>query len=107
VTYTFYSTCVNWPEHPGIADGLDSMIDNARTITRESFVKYIDRTELQAIEKGLGYSLNRRAGLVMADDWHVSYHRSKLHDKRVYFFKWSAIEHVFTRRANEHFPTQG
>ena len=33
----------------------------------------------------------------MAADWAVSYHRSKLHGRRVYYFRHSAIEFVFTQ----------
>jgi hypothetical protein len=69
------------------------MIEAARGITRRTFLKHVDRAELRDMEKGLGYE---RGGLMMASDWAVSYHRSTLHGKRCYYFRHSAIEHVFT-----------
>lgn len=73
------------------------MIDTAINITRRTFLKYVDDSELADVAEHLGYSWHPSQGLTMAGDYHVSYHRSKLHDERVYFFKWSGIEHVFTR----------
>ena len=103
--YQFYNTCVGWPQDdvncPG---GLVHMIDNATDITRRTFLKHVDRESLRAEEWSLGYMAHPRHGLTMAGDWHVSYHRSELHDERVYYFKHSAIEHVFTRRNRHETP---
>lgn len=38
-------------------------------------------------------------GLTMAGDWSVSYHRSRLHGRAVYYLRWSAIEYVFVPSA--------
>lgn len=92
--YKFYSTCVGWPEDDVHAEGgLCSMVDDARDITRRTFQLHVDSEQLREIETALGYDKNLR----MHKDWHVSYHRSRLHGKQVYFFKHSAIEHVFTK----------
>ena len=93
----FYTNCVNWPRddvhEPG---GLCDMIDEALDISRKTFCRHVDRDERETVEQCLGYDLNGRTGcLTMARDYHVSYHRSKLHGERVYFFKHSAIEYVF------------
>jgi hypothetical protein len=94
--YTYYSSCVGWPEDD--IDDLAGMIDAAVGVTRATFCKHVDHMELIEIENKLGYDHYPARGLYMQNDWHVSYHRSKLHGKRVYFFKHSAIEYVFTRK---------
>lgn len=93
--YTFFRTCVDWPKADVHAPGgLVDMVDSATNITRRTFVKHIGNDALHEIEATLGYT---RLGLAMRDDWHVSYHRSKLHGQRCYYFRWSGIEFVFTR----------
>lgn len=75
---------------------IEAMTEAAITITRRTFLKHIDRNDLECIEGGLGYEKDPRKGLTMAADWHVSYHRSKYQGRRCYYFCWSAIEHIFT-----------
>lgn len=92
----FYSSCVSWPRHDVSANGgLSDMIQEARPITRRTFLKNVDRSELKTIETQMGYEAHPRRGLTMAADWAVSYHRSKLHGRTVYYFRHSAIEYVF------------
>jgi len=71
------------------------MIDDAIEITRKTFLKHVDRNSLKDTEISLGYEQHPRQGLTMAGDYYVSYHRSLLHNKRVYYFEHSAIEYVF------------
>jgi hypothetical protein len=92
--YKFYRTCVDWPRRE--AQQLIDMIDAATDITRRSFLKHVDREQLRDFETAFGYTNHHKQGLTMAGDYHVSYHRSKLDGKRVYFFKHSGIEYVFT-----------
>jgi len=93
--FVFYRTCVDWSQREAEAKGgLIDMIDNAREITRATFVKHVDRDSLKDIEEGLGYvrgSMPRH----MADDYAVSYHKSKLFGRTVYYFRHSAIEYIF------------
>ena len=92
----FIGTCINWPRMDVSAPGgLSDMIDSAVEITRRTFLKHINRCELSDIENSLGYSDHPLKGMTMASDWHVQYFRSKLHQKRVYYFTHSAIEHIF------------
>jgi len=94
--YKFYSNCVSWPSGDVFNEGgLSDMIDNAIDITRKTFMKYVYMSELKDIEMSLGYDNHYKQGLTMAGDYHVGYHRSKLHGKRVYYFRHSAIEYVF------------
>jgi len=93
--YTFYSTCVGWP-HPAYEEGgLSDMISEALDISRRAFIANVGLERLRQLEKDLGYEPHWTKGLTMAQDFHVSYHRSALYGRRVYFVKWSGIEHVF------------
>lgn len=95
--YRFYRSCVEWPQStvhcPG---GLRDMIDRRLEITRRTFLTHVDRDSLAAIEEVLCYASHPSRGLTMAADWHVEYFRSVLFGKRVYGFRHSAIEYVFT-----------
>ncbi len=96
--FRFYCHCVGWP--PGdVRGGLIPMIDEAAEITRRTFLKHVHRGDLALIAKALGYEDHPTQGLTMAGDAYISYHRSKLHGKRVYYFAWSGIEYVFTQEA--------
>lgn len=96
--HCYYNNCVNWPRRDVSAEGgLIDMVDLSIEISRKTFLKHTDRDDLKALESSLGYSEHHKHGLTMAGDWAVSYHRSKLHKKTVYYFRHSAIEYVFTR----------
>ena len=92
--YRFYNNCVNWNRND--VPALSEMINNSIQIERKTFRKHVDAAELLDIELLLSYDRHPSQGLTMAGDYHVSYHRSKLHEKRVYYFRHSAIEYVFT-----------
>jgi len=95
--YQYFNNCVNWDRSDVHEDGgLCDMVDNSIDISRRTFLKHIDKESLEPLEDALGYSRHHKQGLVMANDWAVSYHRSVLHGQRVYYFKHSAIEYVFT-----------
>jgi hypothetical protein len=93
-TLVFYRTCVGWPEDDvDCKGGLVEMIDSAAEITRAAFLKHVDRRQMKRIERELGYGV--KVDFPMSKDWHVSYHRSKLHGETVYYFQHSGIEYVF------------
>lgn len=92
----YYCNCVSWPKQDVDAEGgLCDMIDRSIEITRRTFLKHVDRVQLLDLELSLSYTKHWTQGLTMASDWSVSYHRSKLHGKTVYYFRQSAIEYVF------------
>ena len=96
--YRYLRCCVSWPQSDVHREGgLRDMIDQAADITRRTFLQHIDRGDLRDLEEQLGYEAHPSRGLTMAADWAVSYHRSKLHGRRVYYFRHSAIEFVFTK----------
>lgn len=96
--FAYYTNCVHWPLNDvHNTGGLIEMIDNAQDIQRKTFVSHVDQKDLHMLEKALGYETHHRRGLTMAADWHVSYHKSKLHGHTVYYFRHSAIEYVFVK----------
>ena len=95
MAYRFFSSCVDWP--PGdVETGLMAMVDAARSVTRRTFCQHVDHDDRRDLEAALGYARAPRHGLTIAADCCVTYYRSTLHGRRVYFLTWSAIEHVFT-----------
>ena len=92
----YFQSCVGWP----VGDvqgrfGLQNMVDTGQEVTRFTFKKHVDLCELASMESGLGYDdFHSHGG--MANDYHVTYHRGWLHTRRVYWFRHSAIEYVFT-----------
>jgi len=96
--YFYFNNCVNWNRADVHEEGgLCDMIDRAVDISRRTFLKHIDKGGLDIISVNLGYSLHHKQGLLMSQDLYVSYHRSMLHGVRVYYFRHSAIEYVFTK----------
>jgi hypothetical protein len=90
----FFSDCVGWPRDQ--VPDLSAMIQAGEKITRETFLKHVDRQEMKRIEQELGYERDSRKGLTMAKDWHVAYFKSTLRGCPAVYFVWSAIEYVFT-----------
>lgn len=73
-------------------DNLHYMIDNAKMITRHTFVHNVNKEDRKNLEAELGYGRS----FPMSKDWHVQYFKSKtLTGKPVYFLSWSAIEYFF------------
>ncbi len=87
----FETTCVN-----ARGDDIIEMVDGEREITRNTFKKHVDKSELRELEIQLGYEQHASRGLIMANDWHVSYHKSRYRGRPCVYFDWSAIEYVFT-----------
>lgn len=91
-TYRFQTDCVNSDDGAGI----QAMVDAAHEISRRTFLGYVDRAQLREIEAACGYESHPKRGLTMANDWSVSYHRSTFRGRPCVYFRWSAIEHIFT-----------
>ncbi len=89
----YKDNCVN--TGGAAVEWLIQMIDDAREITRTTFLKHVDRDDLRRVEEDCGYSAHPKQGLTMAGDYHVSYHKSKWNGRLAYYFRWSAIEYYF------------
>jgi len=88
--YCFYKSCVQF--HGAEVEALNAMIHSAQQITRRTMLKHVD---LRPIACELGYDAHPSQGLTMAKDWAISYYKSTFRGWPTYFFKWSAIEHIF------------
>ena len=85
----FQYNCVN----PKSLTELEYIIDKAQEIKHDTFKKRIGIKNFNKLQAQLGYD---RLDFKLKDDWAVSFHRSKLPNKRpVYYLRWSAIEYVF------------
>jgi hypothetical protein len=89
--YHYFKTCVDHSQEE--VPALCAMIDEAIDISLRTFRKHC--IGFAEIAKQLGYERDSRKGLTIANDWHVSYHRSKYNGKRCYYLRWSAIEHIW------------
>ena len=92
----FHRSCVDWPR--GQVNALSQMIDDSRSISRETFCRNVDATDRKNIEAHCGYALHPSLGLMMAGDYHVTYWSSRLWGLPAYYFVWSATEFVFWNR---------
>jgi hypothetical protein len=95
VAYKYLTDCVS-----ANGDDIREMRDAAKSITRKTFLKDVNREQMAELERGLGYEADSRKGLTMANDRAVSYHRSKYKGKPCYYFVWSGIEHIFLPDGN-------
>lgn len=88
MTKKSYETCCVSANGDDIMD----MVDSAREITYETFVKHVGTQEASSV---LGYPYGRERGLKLKNDWHVRYHKSTYKGKPCVFAVHSAIEYVF------------
>lgn len=94
--YRYTTNCVNCDRN--FMDDLHHIIDNSKQITRKTFRTHVNLEELGWLEEDLGYVHDSRNGLTMKDDWHVTYHKSKMiNGNIVYYLQQSGIEHIFTK----------
>lgn len=91
--WRYWHSCVDVPrlEVPDLIECLD----RARTVTRATLRAKVCPEALATLERNLGYSPRRSGGLVMADDYHVTYHTSRYQGWPVAFIRHSATEYIF------------
>lgn len=77
-----------------LSEFLEAM-DHSLEVSRRTFRKHVCHSSLAMLESELGYARHYKQGLTLAGDWAVSYGRSKMFGKWIYFIKWSGIEFVF------------
>lgn len=95
--FRFRFNCVSAPGGDSAGDHINEMKRNSLNIARSTFLRKIDRKEMKDIELSLGYFSNHKKGLVMKNDWHVSYWKSNYNGKPCYYFQHSGIEYVFLK----------
>jgi len=88
---TYETCCVQ-----STSERITALVQQERQISRRTFLRYVDRRFLWHVEQRFGYARDRRRGVTMASDWHVSYYRSLYDGRPCVFFRHSAIEYIFT-----------
>jgi hypothetical protein len=89
--YDYFKSCCDF--EPSEVDDLNSMIDENINVTLATIRKHC--SGFTDWTMGLGYEKDSRKGLTIANDWAVSYHRSKYKGQRCYYVRWSAIEYIW------------
>ena len=81
---TYLTCCVN-----STAELIDNMIDKAREITYNTFIKRvdIDVEDFRYVKRGKGIKLK--------NDWHVRFYKSIFNGIPCYYMVNSAIEYVY------------
>ena len=88
--FHYLRCCVDFPQHE--VEHLIQMIDDATDITYKTFFRHVSWREVSGMFE---YELRPENGLTPKNDFHVSYHRSKINGTPCYFVKHSAIEYIF------------
>lgn len=88
--FQYLTCCVSIAQEQ--VDDLHNMIERARTIEHDTFIK---RCDWAPLARQLGYAVGSEPGLHLKDDWHVSYHLSVFQGKPCYYLRHSAIEYIF------------
>ncbi len=92
--FRYFNNCVAWEQHE--VDSLIECVENNRNITAQTFRKNVNLNDLKQLEKSLGYADHYSQGLLLSQDYAVSYHKSKYKGETVYYISYSMIEYVFT-----------
>ena len=87
--YQFITNCVN-----STYEKITDMVNDARDITYETFCKYVDWKDVSEM---LGYALHPSQGLMIKNDYAVSFHKSRYEGRPCYYVCWSAIEYIFVK----------
>ena len=91
--YTYLTNCVS-----STAGKIDDMIDLAREIKYEAFVRNVGMEEIYQI-----FPFYENCGLKLKNDWHVRYFRSKYMGKKCVYMVHSAIEYIFVETNKKEF----
>lgn len=88
--FHYLRCCVDFSQHE--VEQLIQMIDDAINITYKTFFRHVNWREVSGMFE---YELRPENGLTLKNDFHVSYHRSKINGTRCYYVRHSAIEYIF------------
>ena len=88
--YHYYINCVS-----SDGESIGDMVDNAREIGYNTFVKGIDIEELKELFPFYNWGNRKENGLKLKDDYAVSYYKSIYEGRPCLYVAHSAIEYVF------------
>lgn len=89
--FQYYKSCIDHQTNE--VPALSKMVDDARDVTLETVQRNCIGLEEWARDQG--YERDKRHGLTLAQDWAVSFHRSRYNGARCYYIRWSAIEFIW------------
>ena len=95
MTYRYIGSCVD-----STAEDIHAMRDATEDIDFATFSEHADEWEKWAADAG--YDPVGSDGLTLAEDWHVSYHRSQYRGRPCIYLVWSAYEHIWVDDASQH-----
>jgi len=93
--FVFETNCIECPG-PDPGKAIRDMVDAAVSIQWKTFAAYC---EWKPVAEFLGYEVGRKTGLHLKDDYAVSFHKSNFRGRPCFYFRWSAIEYIFTNPA--------
>ena len=93
--YVFVTDCVN-----SDCESISDMTEKAKEITYRTFIKHIPIYELLKIGPFSNYDTphEKKGGLKLKNDWHVSYHKSTYQGHPCLYVQHSSIEYIFQLR---------
>lgn len=86
--YQYITCCIN-----AKAQDIDAMVDNGRAVTFQTIRRHCQ--DLREWVENMGYG--RTAGLLIQDDWAVSFYKSTYKGVPCYYIRHSAIEYVWVK----------
>jgi len=87
--YFYLTNCVN-----STCELITDMTDKAIDVSYRTFCKYVDWKYVSGM---LGYDTHPKQGLMLCNDYHVSYYKSFYSGKPCYYICWSGIEYIFIK----------
>lgn len=98
--FKYIGCCVDW-NYKSLAekDALFRMVDIARDITYQTFIKHVPVSEILSVNiypfNDYYWKPGKSVELRLKDDFAVSFHSSWYMGKRVYYMRHSSIEYIF------------
>ena len=92
MAYEFETTCVN-----STAELIHDMQDNSEDLTHDEFAELLGNEKLNDWAQDMGYSVEEDGGLLLKDDWHVTYGKGEYGGRECIFIVHSAIEHIWLK----------
>lgn len=88
--FLFRTSCVD-----STAELIDALEESEVEVSRQTFLNHVPRTEVSRVFEQHGFE---RGFVPPPEDNFVAYYRGTYHGELCYFFRWSAIEWIFTSR---------
>ncbi len=78
-----------------LAPRILDMVDEAREITRQTFLRYVDPEDLADLAETLGYARHHSQGMTLASEGYVRYYKSVYQGRPCVYMDHSATEYIF------------